>query len=95
MVKFFFNLENLHEMREEVTRVATMLETLEENVRFIMDRRNTHYDIIKDMTDGIKSITFTKIVIIVLISLLQITLIARFFKNSKKVGLNPFYDSGL
>jgi hypothetical protein len=89
------NLENLHQMKEEVTRVATMLETLEENVRFIMDRRNSHYDIIKDMTDGIKSITFTKIVIIVFISIVQIMLIGRFFKNSKKIGLNPFYDSGL
>lgn len=82
-------------MKDEVTKIATMLTTIEENVRFTMDRRNSHYNIIRELTDNVKSVSFVKITCIVLISILQIWLIGRFFKNSKKVGLNPFYDSGL
>jgi hypothetical protein len=82
-------------MKNDVTKIATMLNTMEENVRFTMDRRNSHYNIIRDMTDNVKNITFVKIFSIVLVSGIQIWLISRFFKNSKRIGLNPFYDSGL
>jgi ABC-type uncharacterized transport system permease subunit len=95
MIVSIINIENIHQMKEEVTRIATMLETIEGNVRFTMDRRNTHYNLISDLTEGIKAITFFKVLSIIFVSIIQIMIIARFFKNSKKVGLNPFYDSGL
>jgi hypothetical protein len=82
-------------MKKDVTEIAILFEDMENNIRFIMDRRNKHYQIIVDIIESVKNITGVKIIVVCIISLLQIFLIRKFFNNSKKIGLNPFYDSGL
>ena len=82
-------------MKKDVTDISNMLSTMEENIRFTMDRRSKHYTIIGEIETAMKNISYLKIFMIVLISLMQVVFIARLFKNSKKVGLNPFFDSGL
>ena len=81
-------------MKKDVTEIALLFEDIEENVRFIMDRRNKHNILTSDFIESLKHITLFKVIVIVIVSLLQIWLIKRFYTNSKKVG-NPFYDSGL
>jgi hypothetical protein len=86
--------ENIHDMKRDVSEIAILFEEIEENVRFIMDRRNKHNSLTSDFMEALKHITIFKVVVIILVSLLQIWLIKRFYINSKKVG-NPYYDSGL
>jgi hypothetical protein len=86
--------ENIHDMKKDVSEIALMFEEIEENVRFIMDRRNKHNMLTVDFIESIKHITIFKVVVIGLVSILQIWLIRRFYSSSKKVG-NPFYESGL
>ncbi len=82
-------------MKKDLVELSTLFENLEKNIRFTMDRRNKHSDIVTHITNNVKNITLLKVFIVIIMSVLQIMLIKRFFGNSKKIGLNPFYDSGL
>ncbi len=82
-------------MKKDLIELSTLFENLEKNIRFTMDRRNKHSDIVTHITNNVKNITLLKVFIVIIMSVLQIMLIKRFFGNSKKIGLNPFYDSGL
>jgi hypothetical protein len=90
----FNYLENLHEMKKDVTEIALLFEDIEQNVRFTMDRRNKHNTLATDFVESLKHITIFKVMVVLLISFLQVWLIKRFYTNSRKVG-NPFYESGI
>ena len=82
-------------MKKDLLEVSNLFENLEKNIRFIMDRRNKHADIVTQITNSVRNITVFKVFVVIIMSVIQILLIKRFFGNSKKIGLNPFYDSGL
>jgi hypothetical protein len=83
--------ENFHEMKKDVTDISFMFEELEKNIKFIVDRRNKHTMIINDILSSLRSITLFKIFIILLVSIMQIFLIQKFF-SFKKVNIGNIYD---
>jgi hypothetical protein len=94
MVILINRLENIHEMKKDVTELSIMIEEIEKNVRFMMDRRSKHGDITSDIVASIKHITVFKVLVILVISGLQVMLIKKFYAGSKKIG-NPFYETGI
>jgi hypothetical protein len=86
--------ENIHDMKNDVAEISLLFEEMENNVRFISDRRNKHNILTGEFVESIKHITVFKIVVIFFVSLLQIWLIKRFYINSRKVN-NPYYETGL
>jgi hypothetical protein len=75
--------ENVHSMKKDVNNVALMFEDMEKNIKFIMDRRNKHTEVINEIGTQIRHISYLKIVVVVLVSLLQVFLIHRFFAGKK------------
>ncbi len=92
--------QNLHEMKKDVTDITYMFEEMEKNIRFIMDRRSKHSIVIGDIVTSIRHISYLKILVVVLVSLLQVFLIHKFFggkKSSSSLGYpntNVFDMSG-
>ena len=82
-------------MKKDVSELSIMIEEMEKNVRFIMDRRTKHNIITTEIVDSIKNITFFKVLVILVISGLQVFLIKRFYLGSRKVTGNPFYEAGI
>lgn len=83
--------QNLHEMKKDVTDITLMFEEMEKNIRFIMDRRNKHSLVINDIIQSIKRISYLKILVVIMVSLLQVFLIHKFFGNGNKSSL-PSYN---
>lgn len=75
---------SLHNMKKEVSEMSRMLEEIERNLRFILDRRSVHHTAIIGMTNSIRHLSYVKIFVITLISLIQIVIIQKFFANSSK-----------
>lgn len=80
--------ENLHEMKKDMSDITLMFEEMETNVKFIMDRRNKHTQIVGDITNSIRQISYLKIVVVILVSLLQVFLINRFFGGAKRSSVS-------
>jgi hypothetical protein len=87
---------NLHDLKKDTAEIALMFEQIEKNTRFIMDRRNKHTEIIKEIIGYISNMSYLKIFIVILVSLLQVFLIQRFYGGSDKrsTGYKPssIYD---
>jgi hypothetical protein len=81
-------------MKKDVSELSLMIEEMEKNVRYIMDRRHKHNTITTEIVDSIRNITFLKVLVILIISILQALLIKKFYTGSKKIG-NPFYETGI
>jgi hypothetical protein len=90
--------ENLHDMKKDMGDITLMFEEMETNVKFIMDRRNKHTQIVSEISSSIRHISYLKILVVILVSLLQVFLIHRFFGGAKKssvsYGNNLFEMSG-
>jgi hypothetical protein len=82
---------NIHDLKKDTSDIALMLEQIEQNTRFIMDRRNKHSEIITEMIGYIQNMTYLKIFIVVLVSLLQVFLIQKFYggNDKKSTGYKP------
>jgi hypothetical protein len=80
--------ENFHEMKKDVADISLMFEEMEKNIRFIMDRRNRHTLIIHDIGQSIRHISYFKILVVILVSLLQVFLIQRLFAGQKSSSMN-------
>ena len=83
-------------MHKEVSQISNLFEDFERNIKFLLERKDQHGQIINVLTGCIDYLSFFKIFIIILVTLGQILLIKFFFKNDKKINFsNPFYDSQL
>ena len=58
----------------------------EKNLKFIVDRRNHHNTILRDVVSSIKRISAIKILIIILLSIFQVFIITKFFGTNKRVS---------
>ena len=58
----------------------------EKNLKFIVDRRNHHHTILRDVVSSIKIISAIKILIIILLSIFQVFIITKFFGTNKRVS---------
>jgi hypothetical protein len=77
---------NIDLMKKDVNDITLMFEEMEKNIKFIMDRRNKHTMVLNDIGSSIKHISYFKILVVVLVSLLQVFLINRFLGGSKKAS---------
>ena len=56
------------------------------NLKFIVDRRNHHYAILLDVIKSIQTISAIKILIIILLSIFQVSIITKFPRTNKRVS---------
>ena len=71
-------------MRSGVTELEKLFFEFENNLKFIVDRRNHHHFILKDIVKSIKVISTVKIIIIITLSLFQVFIIKKFFGEDKR-----------
>ncbi len=74
------------EIYKNVTTVSYLFEEIERNLKYYVERKETHAKIIEDVIALIGKLTFYKIFIILLITCLQIFLIRKFFKSDKQIN---------
>ena len=73
-------------IKSGVIDLENLFNDFEKNLKFIVDRRNHHHSILKDVIGSIKTITAIKILIIISLSLFQIFIITKFFGSDKRVS---------
>jgi hypothetical protein len=80
-------------MKAEVNKISEVFEDLEKNIRFIMDRRTKHTEVMQNIVGSIRNLSLFKIFLILCVSFIQVFLIKKFMGNNK-VGsnINPFFD---
>ena len=72
-------------IKNGVLDLEKLFNDFEKNLKFIVDRRNHHYNILGDVVKSIKTISAIKILIIILLSIFQIFIITKFFGTNKRV----------
>ena len=73
-------------IKNGVVDLEKLFNDFEKNLKFIVDRRNHHHTILKDIVGSIKTISAIKILIIVLLSIFQVFIITKFFGTNKRVS---------
>ena len=73
-------------IKNGVLDLEKLFNDFEKNLKFIVDRRNHHHTILQDIVGSIKIISGIKILIIILLSIFQVFIIAKFFGNNKRVS---------
>ena len=71
-------------MISEVTELEKLFFEFQNNLKFIVDRRNHHHFILKDIVKSVKVISTVKIIIIITLSLFQVLIIKKFFGEDKR-----------
>ena len=78
--------KDVQEMGEELKAVTTAFTEIESNARHINDRRFRHSKILSRINKSIDDLTFMKIAVVAILSLLQVFIIRRFFGPDKRVS---------
>lgn len=78
--------KELKEMEGGVLNLEKLFEEFEKNLNFIVDRRNHHTSILKEMVESIKIISSIKILVLIVLSVFQIVIIRKFFGKEKRVS---------
>ena len=73
-------------IKNGVIELEKLFNDFEKNLKFIVDRRNHHHTILKDVVGSIKTISAIKILIIISLSLFQVFIITKFFGTDKRVS---------
>ncbi len=73
-------------IKNGVVELEKLFNDFEKNLKFIVDRRNHHHTILKDVVGSIKTISAIKILIIISLSLFQVFIITKFFGADKRVS---------
>ena len=73
-------------IKNGVLDLEKLFNDFEKNLKFIVDRRNHHHTILKDVIGNIKTISAIKILIIISLSLFQVFIITKFFGTDKRVS---------
>ena len=73
-------------IKSGVIDLESLFNDFEKNLKFIVDRRNHHHSILKEVIGNIKTITFIKILVIISLSLFQVFIITKFFGTNKRVS---------
>ena len=73
-------------IKNGVIELEKLFNDFEKNLKFIVDRRNHHHTILKDVVGSIKTISAIKILIIISLSLCQVFIITKFFGTDKRVS---------
>ena len=73
-------------IKNGVLDLEKLFNEFEKNLKFIVDRRNHHHTILKDVVNSIIRISAIKIIIIISLTLFQIFIITKFFGTEKRVS---------
>ena len=73
-------------IKNGVVDLEKLFNDFEKNLKFIVDRRNHHHTILRDIVGSIKTISAIKILIIILLSIFQVFIITKFFGTNKRVS---------
>ena len=73
-------------IKSGVVDLEKLFNDFEKNLMFIVDRRNHHHTILKDVIGNIKTISGIKILIIISLSFFQVFIITKFFGSDKRVS---------
>jgi hypothetical protein len=77
--------KDVQEMGEELKAVTTAFTEIESNARHINDRRFRHTKILNRIIASVQNLTYVKIGVVIILSLLQSFIIQRFFRPEKRV----------
>ena len=78
--------KDVQEMGQELKAVTGAFTEIENNARHINDRRFRHAKILRKIIKSIGDLTFMKIAVVAILSLLQVFIIRRFFGPDKRVS---------
>jgi hypothetical protein len=89
--------EVFDELYKNVTQISYLFEEIETNLKFFAERKETHSKLLEEIIGIVQKMTFYKIGIIVMLSILQVYIIRKFFRNKKiDIGFsNPFKEGGI
>jgi hypothetical protein len=73
-------------IKNGVLDLERLFNDFEKNLKFIVDRRNHHHTILRDVVGSIKTISAIKVLIIISLSLFQVFIITKFFGADKRVS---------
>ena len=73
-------------IKNGVLDLEKLFNDFEKNLKFIVDRRNHHHTILRDVVGSIKTISAIKVLIIISLSLFQVFIITKFFGADKRVS---------
>ena len=77
-------------MYKDITIVSLLFEEIERNLKFFIERRETHTKILMHIVSIVRSLSVYKIMVILLVSLSQIFLIMKLFRGKRIDIHNPF-----
>ena len=80
-------------MYKNVTIISLLLEEIDKNMKFFIERRETHSKIINHIISIVKSLSVYKIIVIIMVSISQIYLITKLFKGRRVDTSDPFNDN--
>jgi hypothetical protein len=78
--------KEVKDIKNGVMDLENLFSEFENNSKFIADKRNHHYSILKNVVGSLKNITIIKIVMIISLSLFQVFIITKFFGKDKRVS---------
>jgi hypothetical protein len=81
-------------MRLGVQQLKLAINDFDKNLGFLADRRSRHHIILTDMINSIKTLSYIKIGILILLSVFQIFVIQRYFGKDKRITKLPGAFSG-
>ena len=73
-------------IKNGVLDLERLFNDFEKNLKFIVDRRNHHHTILKDIVGSLKTISSIKIIVIIFLSSFQVFIITKFFGADKRVS---------
>ena len=74
------------QMGNEVGDIKKVFGDIETNLKYAIDRKSRHFNILNDIISSIKNLTFFKLGIVFLLSVFQIIVIQKFFGPDKRVS---------
>ena len=74
------------QMGNEVGDIKKIFGDIETNLKYAIDRKSRHFNILNDIISSIKNLTFFKLGIVFLLSVFQIIVIQKFFGPDKRVS---------
>lgn len=86
-------LEVFEDMYKNVTTISLLFEEIDKNMKFFIERRETHSKILNHIISIVKSLSVYKIVVIIVVSISQIYLITKLFKGKRVDIGDPFNDN--
>ena len=78
--------KDVKNINNDIKEIKTAFENIQINARHLNDRKFRHLEILHELTDSIKRLTFLKLFTIAVLSAFQIYVIQKFFGKDKRVS---------